>query len=60
MRDCHKTRNYSYLPGLVEEAQMLGNRMESALWDQSDFEHAQKRHKALKKKIKEMEAKLDE
>lgn len=59
MRDCHKTRNYSYLLGLVEEAQVLGNRMEAALWDQSDFKHAEKRHKKLKEKIKKMEDRLD-
>ena len=31
MRDCHKTRNYSYLPGLIEEAQYRANRMEDRL-----------------------------
>lgn len=60
MRDCHKTRNYSYLMGLVEEAQVLANRMEAALWDQGDFKYAEKRHKKLKAKIKEMEDKLED
>lgn len=31
MRNCHRTRNYSYLMGLIEEAQMMGNRMEAGL-----------------------------
>jgi septation ring formation regulator EzrA len=31
MRDCWKTRNFAPLKGLIEEAQAMGNRMESAL-----------------------------
>jgi vacuolar-type H+-ATPase subunit E/Vma4 len=31
MRTCHKSRNYSYLPALIEEVQCLANRMETAL-----------------------------
>lgn len=42
MRKCHETRNYSYLPGLIEEAQMMGNRMESALYDRKDLDAARK------------------
>lgn len=37
MRKCNETRNYSYLIGLIEEAQMLGNRMEAALEDKRDL-----------------------
>lgn len=37
MRDCDKTKNYSYLLGLVEEAQMLANRMEAGLADKEDL-----------------------
>lgn len=60
MRECCKTANYSYLPGLIEEAQNKANRMEAALWDQDDFKRAEKRYKKLKQKIKELEEKLDE
>lgn len=35
MRTMHKTRNYSYLLGLIEEAQTMGNRMEAGLDDKS-------------------------
>ena len=38
MRDCSKTRNFSYLDGLIEEAQVLVNRMESKLMDQKDLD----------------------
>ena len=38
MRDCIKTLNFSYLSGLIEEAQSLANRMESRLYEIKDFE----------------------
>ena len=38
MRDCSKTRNFSYLDGLIEEVQVLVNRMESKLMDQKDLD----------------------
>lgn len=60
MRKCHKTANFSYLPGLIEEAQTMANRMEAALWDQKSFLYEQERYKKLKKKNKELEKKLDE
>lgn len=31
MRKCYKTRNFSYLPGLIEELQYRANRMENSL-----------------------------
>jgi len=60
MRECYKTRNFSYLGGLIEEAQTLANRMEAALWDQKDFERTQKKHRKLKKEIKEMQDEAEE
>ena len=33
MRAAYKVRNFSYLPGLIEEAQVMGNRMEASLDD---------------------------
>jgi len=54
MRKAHKTRNFSYLLGLIEEAQMMGNRMEAGLWDQHDLEH---REEQVKEKEKELEKK---
>ena len=55
MRKCYETRNFSYLPGLIEEAQNLANRMESALWDQKEFKYRAKEHKKLKAEIKKLE-----
>lgn len=59
LRTCCKTQNYSYMLGLLEEIQMMANRMEASLWDQSEFKRAEKRYKKLKKKIKELEEQTD-
>lgn len=56
MRDCVKTSNFSYLSGLIEEAQSLANRMESRLYEIKDFEKLHediRKLKAEKKKLKE-------
>jgi hypothetical protein len=57
MRKCHETRNYSYLPGLIEEVQTMVNRMEAALYDQSDLEYARKKLKKLEQEVKVLEEK---
>lgn len=67
MRKCDKTRNYSYLKGLIEEAQYMGNRMEAALGDLHDIDRY-RRDRSIKKReisklnkeIEELEGKLDE
>jgi|TARA_B110000444_G_C18754175_1_gene554267 hypothetical protein len=56
MRDCVKTSNFSYLSGLIEEAQSLANRMESRLYEIRDFERLHediRKLKAEKKKLEE-------
>ena len=60
MRDCVKTLNFSYLSGLIEEAQSLGNRMESHLYDIKDLNHLHKDIKALKKKKKKLKEEVEE
>lgn len=60
VRQCCKTGNYSYLPGLIEEIQSAGNRMEAALWDQKKFKRAEARFKKLRDKVRAMEEKVDE
>jgi predicted RNase H-like nuclease (RuvC/YqgF family) len=60
MRKAYDTRNFSYLPGLIEECQNMVNRMESALWDQNDLEYLHKEKKKLKKQIKKLEEKVEE
>lgn len=55
MRECSKTKNFSYLEGLIEEAQNMANRMEAALWDQSDIKSKEDYRKELKADIKRLE-----
>ena len=60
IRHCTKTLNFSYLLGLVEEAQTLASRMEAKLYDIKDFERLHTEIKALEKKKKKLEEELEE
>lgn len=60
MREAHKSRNYSYLKGLIEEAQVLANRMEAAISTKNDVKYMEKRAKKLKKDIERLEEKKEE
>ena len=60
MRECTKTLNFSYLLGLVEEAQALASRMEGRLREMKDFERLHEEIRALKKKKKKLEEKVVE
>lgn len=60
MRKCFETRNFSYMQGLIEEAQYRANRMENTLEIvRYDLPNLEKRRINLKKEIKEMEEKVD-
>jgi hypothetical protein len=59
MRECTKTLNFSYLLGLIEEAQTLGNRMEAKLYDIKDFELLHEDIAKLKKQKKKLEEKIE-
>ena len=62
MRMCFKTRNFSYLEGLIEEVQSMGNRMESAIRDKKDCGYLVDDIKRLieqKKKLKKQKKKLE-
>jgi len=58
MRTCNKTLNFSYLLGLIDEAQMLANRMEAKLYDIKDFEQLHQDIKKLEKKKTKLEAEV--
>ncbi len=59
MRDCYKTRNFSYLEGLIEEAQLFGNRMESALSDVSDIKRLHGEREKLNKQVDKLRNKKE-
>lgn len=56
MRTCYKTRNFSYLLSLVEEAQSMANRMEAALWDQYELKDLREESKRLKEEVKKLKS----
>ena len=60
MRECTKTLNFSYLLGLIEEAQTLGSRMEAKLFEIKDFERLHEDIAKLKKQKKKLEDKIEE
>ena len=60
MRECTKTLNFSYLLGLIEEAQTLALRMEAKLYEIKDYERLHEEIRALKKKKKALENKVVE
>lgn len=60
MRTCHETRNYSMMLSLIEEVQVLANRMEAALSDQKDIKEMQEYRQELKDEIRKLEKKVDE
>jgi cell shape-determining protein MreC len=60
MRECIKTLNFSYLMGLIEEAQTLASRMESRLYDIKDYDRIMEEIRDLKKKKKKLKEELEE
>ena len=54
MRTMYKTRNFSYMMGLLEELQYRANRMENAFDIKNDVEHYEKLRIDYKKEIAEL------
>ena len=47
MRSCNETKNYSYLLGLIEEAQSMANKMESKIDSIKQFDELKEQSKNL-------------
>jgi predicted RNase H-like nuclease (RuvC/YqgF family) len=60
MRACHETHNYSILLSLIEEMQVLVNRMESGLSDVRDIRHLSEEVSKLKNEAKELVKQCDD
>ena len=58
MRECSKTRNFSYLDGLIEEVQVFVNRMESKLMDQKDLDELNEEIREGKVELKRLKQKI--
>ena len=50
MRSCNETKNYSYLLGLIEEAQSMANKMESKIDSIKNFEDLKNKYKELEER----------
>lgn len=54
MRKAYETRNFSHLLGLIEEAQVMVDRMEAALSDQKDVRQLTEKRSNLRKEVNEL------
>lgn len=59
MRKACSTLNFSYMLGLVEEAQYMGDKMEAALADAEDVRKLHEKRKKLLNEVKQLEAKKE-
>lgn len=63
MRQCYKTRNFSHLPGLIEEAQYRAERMENAMerygYGFDGLKEMNDKRDKLKKEIEELKKERD-
>jgi hypothetical protein len=58
-RKCYETRNFSYLLGLLEEIQTLGNRMEGGLDEKHDVEYYRQERKLLQVEVNKLKEERD-
>ncbi len=58
MRKAYETRNFSYLLGLIEEAQSMANKMEARIYDIHDYESVRDAYKDMKQKRDEIQDEL--
>ena len=58
MRSCNETKNYSYLLGLIEEAQAMANKMESKIDLINDFEELKDKYKELGERKNELKKEI--
>jgi len=59
MRSAHKTLNFSYLLGLIEEVQSMGNRMEAALSRYKDAGYNDQYYEKKKFELRSLEREID-
>lgn len=59
MRKCFKTRNFSGLLGLIEEAQTLANRMEAGLGERKSYQRWHEKYKKEKAEFDRLRKETD-
>jgi hypothetical protein len=60
MRTSYETRNFSYLPGLIEELQYAATRMEAAIGDLRDISRLARRKSKLKAEVRRLASQVGE
>ena len=60
MKVCYKTRNFGYLPSLIEECRYRASRMENALEMNDSIESMEKERIELKKELGELREEVKE
>lgn len=60
MRDAYRTRNFSYLLGLIEELQSMVNRMEAGLDTKRDLTDLQAEVKKLRHEKRKLKEQIEE
>lgn len=60
MRSTYKTRNFASLLGLIEEAQSMGNSMESKLESIGDVKRWERQRKELGREIRRLKNEVEE
>lgn len=60
MRKCNEVRNYSTLASLIEEAQMMANRMETALELQKTYFEMRDECREKRKELEDLEKQIEE
>lgn len=60
MRKCNEVRNYSPLASLIEEAQMLAERMETALELQKTYFEMRDECREKRKELQDLEKQIEE
>ena len=58
MRKCHETRNYAILLSLIEEVQVMVNRMEAGLGDCTDLKKLAEDRSKMKQEINKLEQRI--
>jgi len=58
IKTCYKTRNFTPVEGLVEEARIIGRRMEAALSDQHTLEGMRRALKEAKQELTQLDKEI--
>jgi len=58
LRKTYETRNFSYLPGIIEELQYRANRMENYIEIGRELTRMEDRRRTLKEEVKKLEKEL--